>query len=352
MVELPKRRNDKGIRVFKKDYAYKEILEKEIPENEINSVILSTGDLGLDMSKLFRLIDFNVKIKCLDFDSVLFLDSILNGKIDNEVFLVDDGLRLPREYIDLTRLKNIKLRIPLTYLLWGVKFNESVDTYCFRIKNPFAGFMNYTSLNGNTNITLEDLKKIRSTLNVLSRYNMKSDAEKVMLVSDYIQSRTQFVEGIESESSRGIFVTPTCDGAKSGLVETVNNNGYGVCMGIANLSTLFLNNIEFDCEVESVYGSSHVWNKVLIDGKYYYFDNTWNITRSSNLADDSLITLSFEKKYLLLGAQTLNSLGHHEQVTVDVYGNGVISEEDYSKIVNYDSKFNYNQKPIYSSYKK
>ena len=67
---------------------------------------------------------------------------------------------------------------------------------------------------------------------------------------------------------------------------------------------------------------------------------------------DSLITLSFEKKYLLLGAQTLNSLGHHEQVTVDVYGNGVISEEDYSKIVNYDSKFNYNQKPIYSSYKK
>ena len=67
-----------------------------------------------------------------------------------------------------------------------MKFNESVDTYCFRIKNPFSGFMNYTSLNGNTNITLEDLKKIRSTLNVLSRYNMKSDAEKVMFVSDYI----------------------------------------------------------------------------------------------------------------------------------------------------------------------
>lgn len=350
MVELPKRRNDNGIRVFKKDYSYKEILEKEIPENEINSVILSTGDLGLDMSKLLRLIDFNVKIKCLDFDSVLFLDSILNGKIDNEVFLVDDGLRLPREYIDLTRLKNIKLRIPLTYLLWGVKFNESVDTYCFRIKNPFAGFMNYTSLNGNINITLEDLKKIRSTLNVLSRYNMKSDAEKVMLVSDYIQSRTQFVEGIESESSRGIFVTTTCDGAKSGLVETVNNNGYGVCMGIANLSTLLLNNNEFDCEVESVYGSSHVWNKVLIDGKYYYFDNTWSITRNENMSEEGLIALSFTSKYLLFGQKTANAIGHHNPQSIFIY-DGVISEEDMNNI-NYQPKFVYQRVPIYRSQRK
>lgn len=86
MTELPKKRNDNGIRVFKKDYSYKEILEKEIPENEINGVILSTSDLGLDMSKLLRLVNFNVQIKCLDFDSVLFLDSILNEKLIMKFF--------------------------------------------------------------------------------------------------------------------------------------------------------------------------------------------------------------------------------------------------------------------------
>lgn len=150
-------------------------------------------------------------------------------------------------------------------------------------------------------ISLKYLKKIEE----LSKKYPKSDTDKVLLVSDYIQSQTQYIDGYESVSSQETFITPDFPksdeyGKKSGLVETIINNNNGVCMGIANASTLLLNNPQMDVEVESVYGSSHVWNKVLIDGKYYYFDNTWSITRNENLSAEGLIALSFTRKYLYM----------------------------------------------------
>jgi hypothetical protein len=120
-------------------------------------------------------------------------------------------------------------------------------------------------------------------------------------------------------------------------------------MGIANLSTLLLNNEIMNVEVESVYGSSHTWNKVLIDGKYYYFDNTWCITRSEHVRDEGLITLDFTNKYLLFGNKTAMSIGHHNPEIAFVY-DGVMSEDDFDHSnYNYESKFTYNNHPIYHS---
>lgn len=343
-------------RILKKDYSYSEILESNISSESINSVIFSKNDLDKNMSKIIELINDDISIKCLDFDSVMFLDKILNNKVENKIILVDDGLRISREYIDLSKLKNINLCVPLSYLLWGVSFNNSVDTYCFKLTDFQTGNFNYTSINGNENITLDNLKKVRDTLDQLSKYNVKSEAEKVALISDFIQSKVQYINGYESESSRGIFITPQFPvfdeyRKKSGLIETVNNSNNGVCVGISNLATLLLNNEVFNCEVESVYAPGHVWNKVLIDGKYYYFDNTWSITRSEDTPEDSLITLSFQKQYLLFGLNTANNIGHHNQQSISVYNNGVMSEEDYN-MLQYNSKFQYNQTSPYKSFRK
>lgn len=112
-----------------------------------------------------------------------------------------------------------------------------------------------------------------------------------------------------------------------------------------------MNNPQVDLEVESVYGCSHVWNKVLIDGKYYYFDNTWSITRNENMSEEGLIGLSFTRKYLLFGQKTANAIGHHDPQSIFIYDDGVISEEDIDNI-NYQSKFVYQKGPIYRSKKK
>lgn len=359
MVELPRRRPNisSSKLLLKKDYYYADIVVNNIDANQINAIIISINDLSTSMDKLIELLEQHkeIQLKFKDFESVIFIDRILNGRIINKTFLMDDSLRKDRGYIDLTSLKNINLIIPLNYLMWGVKFNNSVETYCFLIKNPQLNYFNPTSLNGNERLSYDDYVCIVRKIEELSKINPKSDEEKVALISDYIQSCTQYIEGFESLSSQGTFITPDFPKydeyrKKSGLIETVINNSNGVCMGIANASTLLLNNPQIDVETESVYGCSHVWNKVLIDGKYYYFDNTWSITRNENISEEGLIALSFTRRYLFFGQKSANAIGHHVPQSTFIY-DGIISEDDM-KINNYQSKFIYQESPRYTSRKK
>lgn len=358
MGELPRRRTSIGDQILlKKDYSYRDIVTNNIDANQINAIVISIEDLSVNMDKLIELLDQykEIQLKFKDFESVIFIDKILKNKIVNKAFLMDDSLKKDRGYIDLTILKNINLTIPLNYLMWGVKFTDSIETYCLIIHNTKSNYLNPISSNGNEKLSYDDHVKILRKIEELSKMNPISDEEKVALISDYIQSRTQYICGYESPSSKGTFITPDFPEyinyrTKSGLVETVMNNNNGVCMGIANLSTLLLNNPQMDVEVESVYGCSHIWNKVLIDGKYYYFDNTWSITRNENISDEGLIALSFSKKHLFFGQKTADTIGHHIPESIFIY-DGVISEEDMGDI-DYQSKFVYQKRPIYKSYKK
>ena len=352
MAEIPKRKPNRVI-VFPHDYTYKQILDENILLNDLDVVNLSRDDLDANMDKLLELISNGRTIKCHDYDSLVFLNNLLTSKVDNEIILVDDGLRINREYIDLTKLNNIDVTVPLTYLMWGVKFNNSVNTYLIHVLCNKTGYIQCDSNNGNTNLSLDNLKKIREVLANLEKYNSKDSAEIVKLVSDYIQSTTQFIDGYESTGSRGIFVTPDFSTSYNGrgLVESINNNHCGVCTGIANYSTMLLNNDVFDLEVESVWGASHFWNKVLIDGKYYFFDNTWSITRSDDYHEDGLITKSFNDKYLLFGSKTAEEIGHHDITNLTVYNGNIYSLYDYPK-TNYQSQFEYLKEPIYKSYLK
>lgn len=69
-------------------------------------------------------------------------------------------------------------------------------------------------------------------------------------------------------------------------------------------------------------------------------------------SETGVITLSFQRKYLLFGTNTAQSIGHHIPQNLSIYNNGVMSEEDYQKLVTYNSKFAYNQTPQYKSFKK
>jgi hypothetical protein len=340
----------------KHEYSYNDIINNDIDPSTIRYIVITRNDIGKDMTKVINLLSLSpdIELKIMDFESVVYFDSQLKEKISNNICLIDDSMRIDRSYIDLTKLKNIALTIPLTYLMWGVKFNDTVKTYCFLLKNDAADYLVSGSNNGNKQISSEDLIKIRNKVIELSKLCGDKDIDKVYLISDYIQSCTQFIAGRISESSNGTFVTPGFPDScyywsKCSAVETVLNEHHGKCMGIANLSTLLLNNEIMNVEVESVYGSSHTWNKVLIDGKYYYFDNTWCITRSEHVSDEGLITLDFTNKYLLFGNKTAMSIGHHNPEIAFVY-DGVMSEDDFDHSnYNYESKFTYNKHPIYHS---
>ena len=266
---------------------YKDILEKNIPLDYVSKVFISVADLDCDMSLLKQLMN-QKPLPCiifLDFESARYVDRILEDVFPEKCFLENDGQRISREYIDLSKLKHIQLSIPLDYLVWGVQFHDKVDTYCFK----YNDFSSYVFRNGNGSLSKEDLQKIRNTIHQLSHYHTKDAVDKLCLISDYIQSRTQFIHGRESIGGGRCFITPDFPehAPGSGLVETILNHQYGVCMGIANLSTLLLNNPDFD-------------------------------VRESEF----------------------------------IYHNGDLSHDDYAKELDYQSVFSYQDKPKYYSYLK
>ncbi len=58
--------------MVKHQFLYKEILNNEIPDNQIWDVVLSKQDLDLDLNKLIDLIKKKKNIYCLDHETVLF----------------------------------------------------------------------------------------------------------------------------------------------------------------------------------------------------------------------------------------------------------------------------------------
>ena len=150
-----------------------------------------------------------------------------------------------------------------------------------------------------------------------SRYD---DLQKTLLISNYLQRHVQYVDyGNMSEGLQGIYITD------SGSIEVGNNvhspltvleQHFGICEGIANATTMLLNNPSFDVNVRSVIGSKHAWNVVQIDGKFYLLDNTWAITRNKSQYEEALKAKTFDSNYFLFGADKANIIGHHVANTV------------------------------------
>ena len=253
-------------------YKYTDIIFNNLKESikDYSIICLSDSMLFLNMQPLLDIIKkHKVTIRCLDYTSLKYLDSILKEPITNMVILVDDSKRINREYIDITSLKNIKPIVPLDYLIWGLKFNDIINTYCFKKYLNFSKRYIYTSFNSNEKLSLVNLKKIYKEIEKLSKMNPHNDIEKVYLVSDYLQSQVSYYDSSDTEHI-------------SGLVETILNKKAGLCIGIASLTTLLLNNEIMNVETESVAGSNHAWNKVSMENGSYYVDNTWSITRGAN----------------------------------------------------------------------
>lgn len=288
-------------------------------------ISLSEDMLFLNMQPLLDIIKkHKVTIRCLDYISLKYLDSILKEPITNMVILIDDSKRINREYIDITSLKNIKPIVPLDYLIWGLKFNGIINTYCFKKYLNFSKRYIYTSFNSNEKLSLVNLKKIYKEIEKLSKMNPHNDIEKVYLVSDYLQSQVSYYDSSDTQRI-------------SGLVETILNKKAGLCIGIASLTTLLLNNEIMNVETESVAGSNHAWNKVGMENGSYYVDNTWSITRGAN-SISRRFTKDFNNEFLLTG----NNNSEQTPESTFIYQDSLLQSSDYPKL-DYERQFVYQE---------
>lgn len=88
-----------------------------------------------------------------------------------------------------------------------------------------------------------------------------SDIEVAIKMNDFLCAYAEY------DNSYSIYTT-------LGLLE----NQRGVCQAYANAYWRLMNAAGIPCDYVSGYalGGSHAWNRVLIDGVYYYVDVTWN----------------------------------------------------------------------------
>lgn len=265
------------------------------------------------------------QINCLDYESALFLESHLEE--DVALALVDDYENKDRSYIDTTKFVRHRVYVPLSYFMWDIVFQDSCNIRCMRLDENDT----MASINGDNILyrkILEELKKIIEDIDAKEL----TDLDKCILVSNYLQSKVQYVgEGGKAYADK-VYVVDACEEdtipSKVGSISSVIQENYGLCIAIANATTLLLNNPVFNVNVRSVYGSSHAWNVVVLDGRKYYMDNTWAITRNSNRVSGALKATSFSDNYLLFGDDKAKKIGQHDSKT---YLNGDLASSDFSR---------------------
>ncbi len=331
---------------------------EEIEKHFCYSIYIDSIDLlknNFDLVKKLISIKKGLTFYSESYECLKLFEEKLDAPEDVTLSLIDDFENKDRSYIDLSFFQKAKIEIPFPYILWipQIPDHQQISLYhnCITL-HPYCS-------NSYQCVSLEKLKKIRQIIHILSeQYKGLSDLEKVILISNYIQDHVQYVAAKnKSEASDGTYITDS-KGLEitRQLVDSPENvllSNFGLCNGIAHATTLLLNNPEMNVNTRAVVGGGHVWNVVLVDGKYYYIDNTWSITRNDDRYPGSLKARKFSSAYLLFGTDKARTLGHHipESYTPPVEQTDLSSEtlKDPKKKLAKVASFEDYQKPVFAS---
>jgi len=250
-----------------------------------------------------------------------------NRKID--LRLIDDFELKDRTYINPDEFEKMNLVIPMNYVMWGK--NMTKDQKISFLNNNNSNLAP-TGSNGINYVHVETIKKIKEIIAKLGEEcEGLTDLEKIIVISNYIQSRTQFTDKNGITHADHVYIIDPKDAIVDNFAvssgENVILNKYGLCCGFALATQLLLNNPTLKININSINGSNHNWNYVKLGDKWYYLDNTWCVTRNSNRYPESLKSKEFSDKYLLFGTDTAELIGHH----IPSYYTKPIEKEDYNR---------------------
>lgn len=316
---LPPRHNNKKIIKMSKFSQFLNATEEMINNNSCYSIYIENIQLLKD--------NFDVLLKIVncgkydyicshDFECLKFIEENLKDKETISLVLVDDLENRDRSYIDTKEFEKTTFVLPCVYLMWNPQIGNNVMISSYFMKNTFYP----TIINGFSNISVETLKRIKDFILNLEKYSNLTNVDKLIVVSNLIQSKTQYIDnGNISYANNCQYITDSKGHIVEMNVHSASNvilEHFGVCDGITNATTMLLNNPILNVNVRSVLGLGHAWNVVELDGKFYYVDNTWNITRNESKYFESLKAKSFSSDYLLFGLEKAEKIGHHDSITV------------------------------------
>lgn len=331
-----------GRRVVDKSIEIKNITDviniKEIQKNGDTRI---SSNLYIDNFRLFKdnidLIKYELSKKdkeyirfyTEDYEVAKCVEDNFNTEGMNvEVALIDDHEMKDRNYINTEEFEKTKIFLPMSYLLWMKDITK--DQFITNVQNKSSNAPQACNM---INImSCEELKRVKEVIKELeSKCKDLSDLEKIIVVSNYIQSRTQFTEENGIAHADHVYVIDTKDAIVDhdaiGSGPNVILNKFGLCCGISSATTLLLNNENLRVNAHNDKDNYHIWNYVKLGDKWYYIDNTWNITRNKNRYPESLKAKEFSDEYLLFGTDKASVIGHHDSLA----STPLIEKDDYNR---------------------
>lgn len=159
-----------------------------------------------------------------------------------------------------------------TLSIYNDVVKDHPELFAYRSGNryTYTSFMNLfykIDITPKTNYTGQKLEKMQKELDeaadkIVKKAKKKKTAfEKILFVHDYIIKTTDYDKKKEPDE-----LSHTAYGC---LVKKK-----AVCDGYTYAFTLIMNRLNIPSS--DVYGGEHAWNFVLLDGKYYYLDLTWD----------------------------------------------------------------------------
>ena len=262
--------------------------------------VVNNFDFFLKVVKIMMMNGYN-RINVDSFETVKFINNNLKEKLDIVLNIIDDYQMVDRNNIIQAEIDKCSFTVPLSYLMWGVDFDNLMYITSTSYHN------NALNYNGNKYIDIDTLNRIKEVISYLKSLGRFNDLQIIILVANYLQKNVEYLaENVDKVGKYIVKLDKELDGLEDevGLIETVLFKKYGLCTGIANSTTVLLNNPTFKIDARTIFNKGHALNIVKYNGKYYYLDNTWGITRSKHEFEKAVKPVKFNSNYILFGRKT------------------------------------------------
>lgn len=282
------------------NYTDDEIYDKVFVLYADYETVVNNFDFFLRVVRIMMINGYNT-INVDSYETVKFINDNLKDKMDIVLNVLDDYETKDRSEIIEAEIDKCKFTIPLSYIMWGIDFDNLMYV------NVTSYHNNALNYNGNTSISLDTLKRVKDIIGYLKSLGRFSDLQIIILVSNYLQKNTEYLaENVDTYGEYIAKVDNPVEGLEDevGLIETVLFKKYGLCTGIANSTTILLNNPAFKIDTRTIFNKGHALNITKYNGEYYFLDNTWNITRSKQEFEKAIKPVKFNSKYILYGKRT------------------------------------------------
>lgn len=255
------------------------------------------------------MIDNGYNTVCVDdYKSLKFINEQLKDHSDLMIHILDDFQNKSRNEIHKSEIDKVEFSVPLSYMMWGIDFDNLMYV------NLTSYHQNPLNYNGNRSISLDVLKRIKDIIAYLKSLGHFNDLQIIILVSNYLQKNVEYLaENVDTTGRYTAIVDNPIEGLEDevGLVETVLFKKFGLCTGISNATTLLLNNPTFKIDARSVFNLNHAFNIIKYNGKYYFLDNTWAITRSPKEFAKATKPVEFNPLFILFGKKYFDYAGNN-----------------------------------------